>query len=123
MESDINKCNIDTGAGKISYNELVPYLKKLKDYHFRNQLGIKKGYLINEVSLFRIAVSPDEIINYGDLFLVDAIGNDLSLCKLTKRKYKIDGRLVGFKLIKTIIPDCRKEFGDILNGYWMVPNE
>jgi len=58
-------------------------------------------------------ITLDTVIFWNCPFLVDAIGNDLSVCTLTKRKYKIEGRLVGMKLDRTIIYDAKETFGGV----------
>lgn len=57
-------------------------------------------------------------------FLVDLNGNDLSVCILTRRKYKTQtGRLVSCRLDRTVIQNCRDTYGDYINGYWVIPKE
>jgi len=57
-------------------------------------------------------------------FLVDALGNDLSICFLSRRKYKLpDGRVIRSKFYTTIIEDCRGLWGTPLNGYWVIPSQ
>lgn len=63
-------------------------------------------------------------IGYGEPFLVDALGNDLSIVILTRRRYRLPtGRVIGGKFDRTIIPDCRAHYGNPLNGQWKIPSQ
>lgn len=63
-------------------------------------------------------------IGFGEPFLVDALGNDLSIVVLTRRRYKLpSGRVIGAKFDRTIIPDCRAHYGNPLNGQWKIPSQ
>ena len=65
-----------------------------------------------------------KIIKYGEPFLIDALGNDLSIVILSRRKYKLpDGRAIHGKFVTTIIDDCRQLYGSPVNGYWKIPSE
>ena len=119
---------------KIKYKELSEYLSKLTRedfdrYGYKDDSNplIKKGYAMNDIEFFKKDISKipkEQIIDYGSPFLVDAIGNDLSVCTLQKRKFKLPtGRLVRMKLRETVINDCHKNYGTALNGYWIIPNE
>lgn len=58
----------------------------------------------------------------GHYFLCDCEGNTVDLCFKTKRKFKNrDGRVVHCKVLKTIIPDARKQLGSPVNGCWQIP--
>jgi hypothetical protein len=68
-------------------------------------------------------ITLDQVIEYGKPFLVDAIGNDLSVCILTRKKCKLPtGRVVRMKLDRIIIADCKKVFGSPVNGYYVIPD-
>ena len=83
------------------------------------------GYL--KLSSFKSDKSKillETVINYGEPFLVDALGNDLSIVILSKRGYKLPtGRVIKAKFVTTIIGDCRSLFGTPLNGYWKIPSQ
>lgn len=114
----------------IDYEGLEAYLKNLKaedyrDAHNRNP-KIEEANTIDELNRFGYTgtLLSGTIINYGEYFLVDYLGNDLSVVMLTKRAYKNNrGRKVKCKLIRTIIEDCKEEFGTCLNGYWTIPKQ
>ncbi|MCU0436690.1 MAG: hypothetical protein MUC49_02175 [Raineya sp.] len=118
----------------IKIKELKEYLETLKadDFQagdgvsFSNPNGIiKEGFSISDIEkgFYKNKNIPsDQIINYGDSFLVDALGNDLSILIKSRRKYKLpDGRVVHAKYYGTVIKDCRKLYGTPLNGYWIIP--
>jgi hypothetical protein len=80
----------------------------------------------DEIEIFKIdetTIPKETIIEYNKPFLVDALGNDLSIVILTRKKYKINGRLVNAKFVTTIIEDCRSLYGTPLNGYWVIPEQ
>lgn len=119
---------------KIKYKELSEYLSKLKredfdrdGYNDNTNHLMKKGFAMDDIEFFKKDISKipkEQIIDYGMPFLVDAIGNDLSVCTLQKRKFKLPtGRLVRMKLRETVIHDCHKNYGTALNGYWIIPSE
>ncbi len=69
-------------------------------------------------------IPKDQIIHYGMPFLVDALGNDLSIVILSRRKYKLPtGRVIRAKYDSMNIDDCRKQYGTPLNGYWVIPQQ
>jgi len=117
---------------KIKYKELAEYLITLNEKDFQTnwnknpECKIKEGHSIEEIELFKSdksKITLDTVIFYGYPFLVDAIGNDLSIVILSKRKYKLPtGRLVHAKFDRTLIDDCRKTYGTPLNGYWIIPD-
>ena len=82
---------------------------------------------IDEIEKFdmdKSEITLDRVIFYGKPFLVDCVGNDLSIVQLTKRKYKNPkGRLINAKFIETVITDCGAIYGSPLNGYWVIPDE
>ncbi len=119
---------------QIKYKELSEYLHTLTRACFqttnfdRYPNGIiKEGYAMDDIEFFKKDISSipiEQIINYGMPFLVDLVGNDLSVVILTKRKYKNPkGRLVRAKFDTTIVDDCRSLYGTPLNGYWMIPEQ
>jgi hypothetical protein len=116
---------------KIKYKELTEYLKTLKESDFqRNRhnpdAAMKEGHSIDDIIFFKMdksKITLDTVIDYGAPFLVDALGNDLSIIIQTKRKYKLpNGRAVKGKFDRTLINDCRKLYGTPLNGYWIIPD-
>ena len=115
---------------EIKYKELEVYLKSLPESEYQNKKWnpngiIKEAELMNDIERFKIDVSkldPAQIVNYGMPFMVDALGNDLSVCFLSRRKYKLPtGRVVSMKLGETVVSNCRKVFGTPLNGCWVIP--
>lgn len=86
-----------------------------------------EGHTIAEIEYFKIDKSKypaSTIIDYGEPFLLDALGNDLSIVILSRRGYKLPtGRVINAKFVTTIIDDCREVFGTPLNGYWKIPSE
>ena len=118
----------------IDFEGLKKYLSELKESDFRDADGkrgtnpngtIKRAFTVLEINYFkmdRTKITLDSVIDYGMPFLCDALGNDLSVIELSKRKHKLPtGRVIGAKLIETIITDCRKIYGTPLNGYWVIP--
>ncbi len=118
---------------KIKYKELSEFLSALnrsdfdRDWQNNNDVKMKKGFAMDDIEYFKKDISKiptDQIIDYGMPFLVDAIGNDLSVCTLQRREFKLPtGRLVRMKLRETIIHDCHQNYGTALNGYWIIPSE
>jgi hypothetical protein len=118
---------------EIKYKELSDYLNSLDVTDFERASGhvkdnpnaiMKKGYTVDEYEDDLDKIPPKQIIDYGMPFLVDLIGNDLSVVILTRRKYKSpNGRVVRAKFDKTVIDDCRKLYGTPLNGYWVIPEQ
>ena len=116
----------------IKYKELTDYLKTLKNKDFQRNWNknpdapMKEGHSIEDITFFKMdksKITLDTLIDYGTPFLVDALGNDLSIIVQTKRKYKLPtGRTVRGKFDRTIINDCRKLYGTPLNGYWIIPD-
>ena len=110
---------------KIDYQGLKNYLETLKYADFQKDGIVKHANDIDDIENFNLDKSKftiDTVINHGDYFLVDALGNDLSVCKNTRKKYKLPtGRVVSMKFEAKLIDDCRKQFGSPLNGYWVIP--
>ena len=118
---------------EIKYKELTEYLETLKESDFQKMSRnnnpnaiIKQGHSIDDIIFFdmdRSKITLDTLIDYGMPFLVDVIGNDLSVVVQTKRKYKLpNGRVVRAKFDRTLISDCRELYGTPLNGYWIIPD-
>lgn len=82
---------------------------------------------IDELQYFKKDIDKiptGKIIQYGEPFLLDAVGSDLSVVVLSRRGYKLPtGRVINAKFITTIISDCRSLFGTPLNGYWEIPKQ
>ena len=115
---------------EVKYKELEAYLTSLPEKEFQNKMYnpngiIKEAELMNDIERFKMAPSSlklNQIVDYGMPFLVDALGNDLSVCFLSRRKYKLPtGRVVSMKLGETVVSNCRKVFGTPLNGCWVIP--
>ena len=85
------------------------------------------GVAMNDIEFFKKDLSKiptEKIIDYGTPFLVDALGNDLSIVILSRRKYKLpNGRAIYAKFVETIVDDCRAIYGTPLNGYWKIPSQ
>ena len=115
---------------KINYEKLENYLKKLTYKDFTNagleNSKVKKAHTVEDILRFGgyDKIEKGTLVNYGEYFLVDILGNDLTVVMLTKKKYKTPkGRLVTAKIIKTIIEDCNKLYGSCINGYFHIPKE
>lgn len=117
---------------KIKYDELREYLRTLKAKDFQTSWNknpyapMKEGHSILDIELFKIdksRITLDRLIAFGTPFLVDVLGNDLSVVIQTKRKYKLpSGRAIYGKFDRTIISDCSALYGTLLNGYWIIPD-
>src|ERR1700741_3581480 len=140
----------------IDYKGLEAYLTGLDrseietNWNKPEKPKLMEGKAMDDIEFFKLdksTIAPEKIIDYGTPFLVDALGNDLSVVLLTKRKYKLpngrlvrakyiflfffkkkkkkkklqNGRLVRAKYISTVIKDCRELYGTPLNGYWKIP--
>jgi hypothetical protein len=118
---------------QIDYKGLKNNLKTLKYSDFETNWNkpenakLIEGHSILDIEYFKTDKSKiplEKVINYGEPFLVDALGNDLSIVILSKRKYKLPtGRAIHAKFVTTIIDDCREIYGTPLNGYWKIPNQ
>lgn len=114
----------------INFDKLRKYLKSLSYEDFINinndNSKIKEAWTVDDVVKFGThkKIEKDTLVNYGEYFLVDILGNDLTVVKLTKKKYKTpNGRLVNAKIILTLINDCKKQYGSCINGYFHIPLE
>jgi hypothetical protein len=111
---------------EIKYKELEEFLKTLT-YKSIKAGALKKAHAIDDIEKFKMdksKITLDTVIFHNMPFLVDAIGNDLSICTLTKRKYKLPtGRTVNAKFDRTIIHDCREIFGSCVNDYFVIPEK
>lgn len=124
----------------IDFDALSKYLESLSAEDFRRyedkETGgykithpcekIKNGTSVLDIEYFKMDKSKiplDQVIEVGGYFMTDILGNDLSVIKLTNRKYKVPGSkyAVNAKFIKTVVLDCHKTYGTALNGYWMIP--
>jgi hypothetical protein len=118
---------------EIDFKGLENYLKTLTYSDIENNWQKPKnaklieGHSIEEIEYFKTDKSKiplEKVINYGEPFLVDALGNDLSIVILSKRKYKLPtGRFIHAKFVTTILDDCRSIFGTPINGYWKIPSQ
>ena len=114
---------------KIDYKGLKRFLETLT-YRSIKDGALVKAHARNDIDFFyktdedKRRITLNQVIEYGQPFLVDAIGNDLSICILTKRKYKLPtGRVARMKLDSTIIDDCRTVFGGSVNNYYVIPDQ
>ena len=118
---------------KIDYKGLESYLKSLNRSEIETNWNkpespkLIEGNSISDIEYFKKDKSKiplEKVIQYGEPFLVDALGNDLSIVILSKRKYRLpDGRVIKAKFVTTIIEDCRGIYGSALNGYWKIPSK
>lgn len=119
---------------KIDYEGLENYLKSLKREEIETNWNkpenpkLSEGKAMDDIEFFDLdksTIKTENIIDYGQPFLVDALGNDLSIVILSRRKYKLPNgrRSVRAKFHTTIIDDCRSVFGTPLNGYWIIPKQ
>jgi len=125
MEKNKKLHNIDIPA-------LREYLLTLEESDFQAADGnsstnpngiIKEGFCIEKLKTDS-EVPAGKIINYRQLYLVDALGNDLSIVKHSKQKRKLPtGRIIKGEFIETVIDNCRKTYGTALNGYWIIPSQ
>lgn len=111
----------------IDYDGLSEYLHNLT-YTDILQGVLEEAHIRYEVNDYKFAkkgrITLNQLIDYGDPFLVDVLCNDISVCIHTKRKYKLPtGRAVRMKLDRTIITDCQKVLGSPINGYWVIPEQ
>tara|TARA_R100001244_G_C5139768_1_gene127616 strand:- start:454 stop:834 length:381 start_codon:yes stop_codon:yes gene_type:complete len=113
---------------EIDYEGLKGYLEVLTRERI-DEGALVKGHAISDIELFyktdaeKSKITYDQVIGYGMPFLVDAIGNDLSIVVLTRRKYKLPtGRVIGAKFDRTIIDDCREIYGSPINDYFIIPD-
>lgn len=111
----------------INFKKLKIYLESLtyKDFVNARMHGqkVKEAHTVDDVYRFGMdKIEKQTLVNYGEYFLVDILGNDLTVVKLTKKKYKTPkGRLVNAKIILTVIDDCKKQYGSCINGYFHIP--
>lgn len=110
---------------KVDYEGLETFLRSLTKEEFKKQ--ISKCHTRSDIDFFKeddSKIDKNLIIEYGMPFMVDLIGNDISVCVLTRRRFFVSSmRLVNCKLKKTVIDDCLKQYGDYLNGCWVIPKE
>ena len=125
----IDEGNITKEASVIKYpqNDSIGYYYQMKVKELYSILCKHKP--IATIDFFcktdeeKSKIRLDQVIEYGQPFLVDAIGNDLSVCMLTRRKFKLPtGRVVNAKFDRTIIDDCRSVYGTPLNQYYVIPD-
>lgn len=121
------KCKIDY-AGLEKYIRSLDISEVQTNWQKPENAKLIEGYSVDEIGYFNPekakTIKEEKLINYGEPFLVDAIGNDLSVVILSRRKYKLPtGRAVKAKFVATVISDCRALFGTPLNGYWKIPNQ
>jgi hypothetical protein len=110
----------------VDYVGLCGFLKSLSYKDFKEGVKILEGNSMSDIEFFKVDISKqnkESVIDYGMPFLVDAVGNDLSVCVHTKRRYRVDGRLVQMKFDRVVIRDCQKQYGSPLNGYWIIPKK
>jgi len=118
----------------IDYKGLEAYLKSLNykteietTWNKPQNAKLIEGVAMDDIEFFnkdKSKIPLEKVIDYGTPFLVDALGNDLSIVILSRRKYRLpNGRAIRAKFVTTVIEDCRYIYGTPLNGYWKIPNE
>lgn len=114
---------------KIDYAGLQSFLNTLTIHQIKDGTLVK-AHTRNDIDMFyptdedKAKITLNQVIEYGMPFLVDAIGNDLSICILTRRKYKLPtGRVIQAKFDKTIIFNCREVYGTPINEYYVIPEK
>ena len=118
---------------KIDYIGLRAYLMTLKlsdietNWNKPENPKLMVGIPIDEIEYCKSDKSKIpfvKVIQYGEPFLIEALGNDLSIVILSKRKHRLPtGRVITAKYVKNIIDDCNNQFGTPLNGYWKIPEQ
>jgi hypothetical protein len=115
---------------EIKYKELTEYLETLKYRDFWDESSenyMQKAYTTKELefSKNKDRFEGEQFIDYGMPYLVDVLGNDLSLVWSTKKKHKLKTcsgvRSLSLKFDRTLIKDCRTVLGSCVNGYWAIP--
>lgn len=114
---------------EINYEGLKKYLESLT-YDDIKKGALTKAHTRYDIDSFyktdkeKSKITLNQVVEYGKPFLVDAVGNDLSVCILTRRKYKLPtGRVAKMKLDKIVIDDCRALFGTPLNELFVIPDK
>lgn len=119
MKYEIDFKGLENYLKTLSYSDIETNWQKPKN------AKLIEGHSIDEIEYFKTDKSKiplEKVINYGEPFLVDALGNDLSIVILSKRRYKLPtGRAINAKFDRILIPDCRAIYGTPLNGYWIIP--
>jgi len=118
---------------EIDYKGLEEYLKNISYKEIETSWNkpenpkLIKATAMDDIEFFKqdiFEIPKETIVNYGEPFLVDALGNDLTVLMLTRRKYKLpNGRVVRAKFVNTVLDDCRLIYGTPLNGYWKIPKQ
>lgn len=118
---------------EIKYKELTDYLKTLTKGDFQGcwnknpDAPMKQGYAMDDIEYFKMdrsKITLDTVIDYGMPYLVDCVGNDISLVVLSRRKYKNpNDRLIRARFDRTLIDDCLALYGTPLAGYWVIPEQ
>jgi hypothetical protein len=118
---------------EIDYKGLEKYLKSLNRSEIETNWNkpespkLIEGVAMNDIEFFKKDISKipaEKVIDYGTPFLVDALGNDLSIVILSRRKYKLpNGRAICAKFVTTVVDDCRLIYDTPLNGYWKIPSQ
>lgn len=115
---------------KIDYIALRDYLCALDRSEIETTFQKPENAALHEATTrlsideYAIGNPIGPIVEYGEPFLVDALGNDLSIVVLTKRRYKLPGgRAINGIFDRAIIDNCRSVYGNPLNGIWKIPSQ
>ena len=113
---------------KIDYIGLETFLRRKDAEAFKggHDAEIKPAKTVDDIKRFKLdrsKIKLSSIISVGMPYLIDSLGNDLTIVQSTNRNFKNPkGRLMRSKHVKTIILDCRKIYGISLNGMWVIPD-
>ena len=118
-------CKENCGWHEMNYRELQDYLHNLTRWDFENGVMVKAVTAV-DVEWFGREKYKDlplnQFVNYGEQILTDALGNDLSMITVTRKKHKLpNGKKINGRLIGTLIYDCHATYGTAINGCWVVP--
>ena len=113
---------------EIDYVGLFRYLSKMDRSEVQGCFVKPESPKLVEGLLQYTAESRDPVrqhdIGYGEPFLCDLLGNDLSIGIHTRRKYKLPtGRAIHAMFDRTMIHDCWLQYGTPLNGVWKIPSQ
>jgi hypothetical protein len=113
---------------EVKYEELEKYLRTLTYDDFENENSpnhLQKAYTNQELMLTNNpkAYDKQKFIAYGEPYLVDVIGCDISVVWSSSKKHKIKTscgeRSLNMEFDRTLM----KNFGFVVNGYWAIPEQ
>jgi len=113
---------------EVKYEELEQYLRTLCYEDFEDdtrKTHIQKAYTNEEVELGMNLekLKEQKFIAYGEPYLIDVIGCDISVVWSSKKKHKLKTscgiRSLSLEFDRTLM----KDFGFVVNGYWAIPEQ